>query len=56
MYVDDWLTGADSNAEGGHMIQEADAIMKKAGMSFSKWSSNSPVVAEMFITSFEIII
>ena len=47
LYVDDWLTGADSDAEGCYMIQEADVIMKKAGMSFSKWSSNSPVVAEM---------
>ena len=47
LYVDDWLTGADSDAEGCDMIQEADVIMKKAGMSFSKWSSNSPVVAEM---------
>ena len=47
LYVDDWLTGADSNAEGCDMIQEADVIMKKAGMSLSKWSSSSPVVAEM---------
>ena len=47
LYVDDWLTGADSDAEGCDMIQEADVIMKKAGMSLSKWSSSSPVVAEM---------
>ena len=45
--MDYWLTVADSDAEGCDMIQEADVIMNKAGMSFSKWSSNSPVVAEM---------
>ena len=45
--MDDWLTGADSDAEGCDMIQEAGVIMKKAGMSLSKWSSSSPVVAEM---------
>ena len=45
--MDDWLTGADCDAEGCDIIQEADVIMKKAGMSLSKWSSNSRVVAEM---------
>ena len=47
LYVDDCLTGAYSDAEGCAMIQEADVIMNKAGMSFSKCSANSPVVAEM---------
>ena len=35
------------------MIQEADVIMKKAGMSLSKWGSNSPVVAEMIHHQFQ---
>ena len=51
--MDDWLTGADSDAEGCDMIQEADVIMKTAGMSLSKWSSSSPVVAEMLHHQFQ---
>ena len=47
VYVDDWLSVADSDAEGCDMIQEADVIINKAGILLSKWSSNCPVVAEM---------
>ena len=34
------------------MVVEASDIMKKAGMSFSKWRSNSEVVSEMLSTEF----
>ena len=53
LYVDDWLTGADIDAEGCDMIQEAGVIMKKAGMSLSKWSSNRSVVAGMLRRQFQ---
>ena len=52
LYVDDLLTGADSDAEGCDMIREADAIMNGAGMTFSKWSSDSLAVTDMLYHQF----
>ena len=52
LYVDDWLTGADSATEGCDMLKEAD-IMEKAGISFSKWNSNSPVMVDLLHREFE---
>ena len=53
LYVDDWLTGADSDAEGCDMTQEADVIMTEVGMSFRKWKSKIPVVAKMLHHQFQ---
>ena len=53
LYVDDLLTGADSDAEGCDMIREADAIMNGAGMTFSKWSSDSLAVTDMLYHQFQ---
>ena len=47
LYVDDWLTGADSVEEGCKLIQEASDVMNQAAMPLAKWVSNSPAVAEV---------
>ena len=47
LYVDDWLTGADSAEEGCKLIQEASDVMNQAAMPLAKWVSNSPAVAEV---------
>ncbi|KAK3889709.1 hypothetical protein Pcinc_006275 [Petrolisthes cinctipes] len=41
LYVDDWLSGADSIEEGKVKFTEACSILAKAGMTLTKWSSNS---------------
>jgi hypothetical protein len=46
LYVDDWLSGADSDEEAVEMFSTAREVMLKAGMSLSKWSSNSKMVTE----------
>ena len=48
LYVDDWLSGADSDYEACQMFSEACEIMKKAGMQLSKWNSNSEKVSDQF--------
>ncbi|XP_066973185.1 uncharacterized protein [Macrobrachium rosenbergii] len=40
LYVDDWLSGADSPAEACARFDEACGMLKKAGMSLSKCTSN----------------
>ena len=44
MYVDDWLSGCDDDADGCAMLREADEVTGLAGMSLAKWSSNSEQV------------
>ena len=44
MYVDDWLSGCDDDADGCAMLREADDAMGQAGMSLAKWGSNSEQV------------
>ena len=46
MYVDDWLTGADSPEEATCMFAEASSIMADAKMKLSKWTSNCSSVEE----------
>ncbi|KAK7084637.1 hypothetical protein SK128_000366, partial [Halocaridina rubra] len=41
LYVDDWLSGADSTEEAFTRFEEARDILSRAGMSLSKWTSNS---------------
>ena len=43
-YVDDWLSGSDSEMEAKEMLGEASSVMKAAGMELSKYCSNSPVL------------
>lgn len=40
LYVDDWLTGADSITEGQAKFTEASSVLSKAGMTLSKWTSS----------------
>lgn len=53
LYVDDWLSGADSEQEACQMFKEAREIMIKANFSLSKWESNSKEVSDMIYREFE---
>ena len=46
LYVDDWLSGADSEAAAFQLFEQAQKIMNSAGMKLAKWSSNSAVVCD----------
>ena len=46
LYMDDWITGCDSEEQVQRMFQEAQAIMKQAGMVLSKWTSNSKTFSD----------
>ena len=37
LYVDDLLSGADSEAEACSMLSEASQVMRKASMPLAKW-------------------
>jgi hypothetical protein len=43
LYVDDWLTGADTVDEAKVMVEEATATLGKASMVLTKWGSNKAV-------------
>ena len=45
LYVDDWLSGADSETKASDMFLEARSLMLYAGMSLAKWSTNSEILA-----------
>ena len=45
LYVDDFLSGADSEAESCDLIRDSISILDQAGMSLSKWCTNSSTVA-----------
>ncbi len=40
LYVDDWLSGADTESEANYMLNEAQRVMSEAGMNLTKWHSN----------------
>lgn len=44
MYVDDWVSGADTEQEAWNMFIEAREILEKAGMPLSKCASNNRIV------------
>ena len=48
LYVDDWLTGADSINDGQAKFIEASFILSKAGMTLSKWTSSNKYLMERF--------
>ena len=41
LYVDDWLSAANTLTEAQSSFTEARKVMLEAGMSLAKWSSNS---------------
>ncbi|KAG1672966.1 snRNA-activating protein complex subunit 3 [Nymphon striatum] len=47
LYVDDFLSGADSKFEAQELFSQANQVMKGAGMILTKWSSNnSSIIGE----------
>ena len=46
LYVDDWLSGANSESEAKCMVEEALNVMKQAGMDLAKWESNQSFVVD----------
>ena len=46
LYVDDWLTEADSEADAREMFLEGSAVLSQAGMTLSKCHSNSEFVID----------
>ena len=52
IYVDDFLSGADSVEECCTMVKDAISILSQANMPLVKWGSNSPEVAEMLHRDF----
>ena len=52
LYVDDFLSGCDSEDEICDMIREASDIMSQASMTLAKWGSNSSEVTEVLQRDF----
>ena len=48
-YMDDWLSGSDSETQAQEMFLSANEIMAKACMSLAKWNTNSEAVSKMFV-------
>lgn len=48
LYVDDWLSGADTVEEGKAKFTEACSVLAGAGMTLTKWTSNSKNLRECF--------
>ena len=46
LYVDDWLSGANTSTEAQSSFTEARKVMLEAGMSLAKWSSNSSSIID----------
>lgn len=46
LYVDDWLSGADTVQEAAVLLQEARSVMADAGMELTKCSSNSSLLLD----------
>ena len=53
LYVDDFLSGADSENDALSLIADAKRTMGEAGMDLTKWSSNSKVVADTVFKEFD---
>ena len=46
LYVDDWLSGANSELEAKSMVNEALEVMEGASMCLTKWESNKSFVID----------
>ncbi len=46
LYMDDLLTGAETEDEALQIINEVNSIMKEGGFTFQKWASNSKKVLQ----------
>jgi hypothetical protein len=47
LYVDDWLTGADSDEEACDLFIKGNSVLGEAGMSLAKCSSSSEPVTRI---------
>ena len=52
MYVDNWLSGAESEPDAQHLFSCAIDIMSEAGMTLTKWTSNNNSIADMVKSHF----
>ena len=52
LYVDDWLTGADTEQELINLKTEATQILNEGGFPLDKWTSNSGMMRESVRKSF----
>ena len=55
MYVDNWLSGADSFDEAYAKFSEASKVLSLAGMHLTKWVSNSKLVTSRFKDRVDIV-
>lgn len=53
MYVDNWLSGADSADEACKKFCEARTVLSHAGMPLTKWISNDETLVSKFSDSFD---
>ena len=53
LYVDDWLTGANTVEEACKMFSEAQRVLSDAGMILSKWHTNSDFLINQYDQHFE---
>ena len=53
LYVDDWLSGADSAEEAFSKFNEACSVLSKASLSLSKWNSNCKSLTDKFSENLE---
>ncbi|GFR99834.1 DUF1759 and Peptidase A17 and DUF1758 and RVT 1 d omain containing protein [Elysia marginata] len=49
LYVDDWLSGSDSQDEIVKMASEAENILGQGGFPLAKWGSNSTLVGDRVV-------
>ena len=47
LYIDDWLSGADTVEDACKMFSEAQSILSEAGMTLSKWHTNNEHVISL---------
>ena len=53
LYIDDFLSGADSEAESRAIIRDSISTLDQADMPLSKWCSNSSSVADLLVDVFD---
>ena len=53
LYVDDWLSGANTVEEASKMLSEAQSVLSDAGMVLSKWHTNSDFLIDEHNQYFE---
>ena len=52
LYMDDWITGADTDTESSELVKQGSVILEDASLSLAKFASNSPVVSNELHSEF----